>query len=263
VHQRWRQRVRGEGDATDAVFAFSYGWVITAWLLLLFGLITVFIVPRYIEIFDDYDTGLPWISRVTFEAAGTLGYVPLVLAAAVLAGLAGWSLRTVSRPRSDAGDRGGWWGWLLEGLPGIGGVFRDRSWASGFEATAEALRAGHDLPPALRIGAGAAVGRRTRARLEEAADRLRDGELPGDAAASAGWPRLARGLFRAGGVGPGLFDFLAVYHRGRWERWAAWAEALLLPAVVTVLAVLAGWITLSLFLPLVELIRSVNEWHIL
>ena len=266
VHRRALSKLRRQGSETEAVFGFSYGAVVLSIMLLLFGLVTYLIVPKYIEIFDDFGTTLPWLSRVTFTVTASLGIWPMVAGAAAVMLLVGWSMASMVQQREVQWKRLPLIDDLLSLLPLVGRVERDRALSSAFAAAGEALDAGWDLPDALRLAAEAATTRRMRSRLVGLSDRLEAGVSMSDALVRSGIPPLARGLLGAvdrGGDAAATFRFLASHHGERAHRLWRVACATVVPGIVVILAVLVGWMTLSLFLPLISLITEVNQWTVI
>ncbi|MEM7624052.1 MAG: type II secretion system F family protein [Planctomycetota bacterium] len=265
VHRRTLRRLRGEQGDTDEMLGWSYGAIVSTIALLLLGLITWLILPKYIEIFEDFDIAMPWQTQLTFSLGSSLAWALLPLSVLIVMVLAGSSLWSLGNRRKES--------WLeilgldsvLSRLPWIGRAWQDRAWASGYAAAADAVAAGYALPDALRLSSETLLTRRVRTRLLRLADRLDQGQGLSDATRAAGLPELSCGLLGAvesGGDAEQTFGFLSRYHGQRFSR--AWSvlRAAVLPGVVIVLALAVGWVVYSLFLPLIELIYSVTpEWE--
>ncbi len=256
-------RRRDAGEGLESRLATSYGLVVGTAMALLLALLGIIIVPKFHRIFQDFDTELPWLTRMVFTVSQVYS-LPLLLAAATMAaGLAGWSLRAIFRGPLDIGgvmsplvDP------LLWRLPVAGGVQRDRGLAQAWELTAEAMRAGLPLPEAVEQAATLRINAVLRSRLLQWSMAMRNGEPVDRAAAAAGLPGVDRGLIATAATTGDMINtlsFLARYHDQRFSRVAAVLAAAGMPLVVIVLALLVGTIVVAFFLPLTNLIQSVSH----
>lgn len=260
IHQRSLRRLRGENGDTDAMLGWSYGAVVSTLLLLLLGMITWLIFPKFVEIFDDFDTAMPWQTLLTFEIGRWLAWWLLPLSVALVMLLSGSALWSLGNRRRES--------WLdilgldtvLSRLPWIGRSWRDRAWASAYAAAADATAAGYALPEALRLASDTLLTRGVRAKVLGWADRLDQGQSLPDAARAVGLSDLSCGLMgaiAAGGDAQQTLGFLSRYHGQRFSRAWCVAKAVVLPGVVVGLALVVGWVVYSLFLPLIVVIYSV------
>lgn len=267
VHARTLQRLRRDSGDQDLMLGWSYGAVIGAFAMLVLGGVTVLILPKYIEIFDDFDTALPWATRITFAFGQNLGGYLLVGSIAAVMLIAGWSLWSINHSADETWSRLPGVERLLNLLPGIGGMLRDRSWTIAYAAVAEALTAGYALPEALRLTSESAVSPHVRGRLLRMAEAIEGGAGTCAAASAAHLPALSLGLLGAvddGADARQTFEFLSRYHGSRFRRWLSVLQAAVLPIMVILLSLVVGWLVYSLFVPLVELIYSVTpDWEVL
>ncbi len=264
----YRRNLSGLREASSTpVMGGAYGMVMCCFVLTVLGAMNLLIFPRFIDIFDDFGTALPWVTRVTFEWSVGVTYGLIVVAVVMVGLVAGRALRTIGRSEREepAGrrffDR---WAWRL---PWLGGVVRSRAWREAFQMTAEGLRAGRGLPDALRGAATAGGNAVAQRRLTHLAAAVERGEPVGAAAGAARLGRLERGILSSASLTPDLvraFEFLSRYHAGRFSRAVLLMRAAALPVVTLALAVVVGWIAVSLMMPLATLIESlVPAWEVM
>ncbi len=268
VHQRSLTRFRLDANEPAGGMGGGYGIVIAVFLLLLLGAVTTFILPKYVEIFDDFDIAMPWATQITFTIGRALGWWGWVAGIGLVMLLAGRALSSISQPR-----RGVDWSQIpgLDGMlwvvPGARRWIRDRSWAMAYTATADAVGVGYGMAESLRLASASAVTRRVRRQLVHMAQAIDDGGTLASAASLARLPSLSRGMLGAldqGGDAGHTLGFLSRYHASRSNAVLEVLKASVLPLVVITLAVLVGWLVYSLFLPLVHLMYSVMpEWEVL
>ncbi|MEM1108588.1 MAG: type II secretion system F family protein [Planctomycetota bacterium] len=267
VHQRTLKRLRSEGGENEAAIGWSYGISITAFVLFLLGGITVLIMPKFIEIFEDFETVLPWPTQVTFNLGRSLNWWLFGFAVVAILLIAGHALRSISRPAEGEWTRVPGAEMVLRLIPGVGRMLGDRSWAAAYATAGDALAAGYQLPESLRLAADTTASRRIHGKLTHMAEAIDYGGNLAAAASLAKLPPLARGLLGAldqGGDAKETLGFLSRYHDSRFSRLSSFLRASVMPAVVFVLAVVVGWIVYSLTLPIVILIFSVMpSWEVL
>ncbi len=259
IKQRRLCRRPGLGSGADPMVGLVYGVVVACFTLIMVSLINALIIPKFIEIFDDFGTEMPAMTVWTFETAVTLSWWPVFFSVALIAVIAGLSLRFIVRGcPQDPGDAG-WVDALVWRLPGLGGAVRSRSWAAAHKLTAEGLRAGCGLPTALREAGRAAPSRVVDRKLSRMADAIECSGDVGHAARQSGLYEFDRHLLAASslaGEPTETYDFLARYHASKFSRTAALLQASVLPVVTLLLSVVVGWVTLSLLSPLAKLIGS-------
>lgn len=223
-------------------------------------MLTVFVMPRFEQIFRDFDLRLPPITMHTLRAAGQLAPVVCILSGgAVVLWMIGLVWEAV-HPRSLRGamaigafDRVRWYApfWHAmqrdEGLAEVCAVMAD-----GLDA---GMPAGSTLAEASRLQVNAVL----RGRVEDWSARVEAGAALAVGAASAGLPRLVSSMLATAGGRDGarnVFRFLARYYRSRFSRAAMLIEAAMVPLMVFIFAIIVACVALSLFLPLVALIES-------
>jgi type II secretory pathway component PulF len=239
--------------------------------LLILGVVFVFacvyVMPKFQQIFEDFGTELPAVTRWAIWAAPRL-VIPLTAALALLAvGMLGRTAGTIFAPGWAAfnplrgvTDRLAW------RLPPFRAAVRPRATADACHVIADAMESGRPLAWAIDEAARVQTNVVLERRLLDWADRVRQGVDAADAARDAGLPELLAGTFRAagaagggGGGGPDMLRFLARYYEGRFSRAAALARAALLPAAAILTGIPVCLFVLSMFLPLTRLIDYLSE----
>ncbi|HUU81901.1 MAG TPA: type II secretion system F family protein [Phycisphaerae bacterium] len=233
---------------------------------LLLAWVMVFIVPKFEEIFLDFDTELPGITRsliavsewfVTGVPPGIVlvGMVLVFLVAVAIA--IGLAFREAGETMTQVVlDMGGW----------IPLLSRPVAFGKGMSVSLRVVRmglaAGMPLSDAAALAASVRVNRFVRRRWVAFARQIEQGVPASEAARSAGLGSMfawaCRSLERGNADPQVVLAHAADYHRALAFRWwralgrAAW------PAVTCLLGCMVGYSVLGLFLPLVTLINSVS-----
>jgi type II secretory pathway component PulF len=244
------------------MLGWNYGIVLVLFMSLALAGISVFIMPKFQEIFEDFGSVMPWQTILTFDLVGRAGAWLLPISIMVIVAVAGWALQQslhgiegARRPFTALFDR------LVWMTPVARTVARDRGLGDACRIMAEALKAGDTLESAAFEAGNLKTNLLLRRRLQRFADALRSGRPMRDAAEEARLPRLMVGMLataQAASDPVRVFDFLARYYANRFSRAATLARASVLPVTVLLMAVLTGWIVYSLMLPLVVLINVTN-----
>ena len=248
-----QSRLAGQREGANTTTIWGYPIAVGATVVAVVAGLTVLILPKFVEIFEDFGVQLPPITqrllRVGMWLAGG-GLWWLALAMVALIAVAVLLQFPVGRVL---------FGPILWYLPVIGGIERDRGLGDACHLIEEALDAGVPLPEALREAADLRTNPMLRRKLERWASRVEAGDDVGDAAAAARLPTLLVGMFSSGQASGSLREaagFLSRFYDERFSRLGALLQAAATPAVVLVLAVIVGWIVVGLFYPLVVLIEA-------
>ena len=232
--------------------------------------IMVRIVPMFKDIFVDFDTELPWITRSLISTCDWLwesglgnlllfGVLPLVLLGAVLscttALLRAWRtdepplfLRTI--------------GALRWSIPLTRHIDFGLGMARAIRTLSFRLRAGLEVDRAADLASTVSWTNHLRYRLGDFAAEVRGGVPPRVAANRAGLGDVftsALAMIERGEDAETALAHAAEYYRAVAFRWWRALAALSGPMVTLLIALLVGYIVLALFLPLVTLINSVAE----
>lgn len=235
--------------------------VMTATFVLTAG-IMVMIIPKFKEIFRDYDTQLPELTIAYINLSESLLFILLPLLA-LLAAVVGIMLYAWLRPRrlpeprlaEAAMDHLRWY------LPGYGRVEWARGMAVGIGAMRMGLRAGLDLSAAARLAAETDINVCLRDRFEQFAQQTAGGADPGKAAAASGLGSVA-GVALATGRRSGdmnlALQYASDYYAALFSRTWLILRRMAWPVTTVLLGVMVGFVVLAMFLPLIALINSAS-----
>jgi general secretion pathway protein F len=252
--------IRGVSDARSSVgLALWYPGLVLGLAYMLFVAMVFFVVPKFIEAFESLDLVLPaplrWLGHLRETEVYWWPVGPIVIA--VL--MASWI-----RSGTTAGLRGGSWGGLRL-FPWMGSLLSDFEAANFAELLALQLEHRVPYPSALVQAAEAAGAPRLVDGAGRVAEAIRNGATDATAVEAAGrgaFQPMLRCTLASGQMQGSLssaLHHLADLYRKR-ARYRAEQIAVFLPAILT-LAVGAGaaaFYAISLFLPLVEILRGLS-----
>ncbi|MDQ3440398.1 MAG: type II secretion system F family protein [Planctomycetota bacterium] len=232
------------------------------------SLISIFVMPKYEQIFNDFGLRLPPITVNTIRTAGQLAPVALIVSGVVVLAWVGGLIWEAAHPRSlrDALSIG-----LLDRVrwyaPFWHGMQRDEGLAEVCALMADALSAGMPAGRTLVAASRLRINAVLRGRAHDWAAHVDAGETLAAGAASAGLPKLVSSMLstaRGAAGAQGVFQFLARYYRSRFSRAALLVEAAVVPVTVLFFAAIVACVALSLFLPMVSLIENlVTPWGVM
>jgi type II secretory pathway component PulF len=247
-------------ESYGPMLGWNYGIVLILLMTLVLAGISVLIMPKFQEIFEDFDVAMPWQTQATFNVLGSVGLPLLPLAVTLIVAVAGWALYQTlhgstgtARPLRSLTDR------LIWLTPLAGTAARDRGLGDACRLMSEALTAGDTLESAAFEAGELKTNIVLKRRLQRFADALRMGRPLRDAAEDARLPKLMVGMLATGQAVSDpirVFDFLSRFYANRFSRAATLIRASVLPAVVILISIVVGWIVFSMFLPLIVLISD-------
>lgn len=221
-----------------------------------------FVMPKLAEIAQDFDTDLPWATRLMYldpnHAMMLMGGIGL-LALGLL--LAAFLLSFVLKRRTTGrmADRLiglAWW------LPPLSWAVRDRAMADLFAALSSSVRLGLPMHTAIRDAARVMRWGAYRRRVSRWARAVSEGVEPDRAAHAAGLPRFVVGalaLGRTGRLDAGLFEYLANHYANRFSRLSAMIRGALVPIAVLLIGSVVGFVCYAMFAPIVHVLEAVLE----
>lgn len=227
--------------------------VVAGSLVMLF--LTVFVVPRFAQIYADLGGELPLMTRLLLQLGSAIGGHPLASGAAVGAILIGaavaWRSGAV-RP------------WLTAQLwraPLIGERLRLMELAGLYRTLGLLLQAGVPVVPALQACGGLA-GPLSRQPLEEAARRVGAGARLSDSLESQGLGtsvslRMLRVGEHSGELGP-MLERAAMFYDEELARFTEWIGKVLNPALMLVMGVLVGGVVVLMYLPIFQVAEQIQ-----
>lgn len=237
-------------------------WRTAAYPLVVFGglaAVMVFlglvIVPRFRDIFKDFDTTLPALTQAVFRLAQWTPHLLGLLLVLVFGGPLIWLLMR----------RGGFDQTIIERfimpLPVIGPILKRNLLARWCDTARLAVAAGLDMPAAIEL-AGDAIGSTS---LQRDGARFIDALQAGQPLGSCGSGRIMPATIAAAiDLGATQHDLattlqsLSDMYQEQAEIRLGLAQVILSPVYLVLLSAALGVIVLALFLPLVKLIQSVG-----
>lgn len=231
--------------------AMIYPAMITAVAAVTVGVLLVYVIPVFAEVYAEMDKALPAATELTMAASEWLrgNFHLLVLVVAVLAFVA---RRAYAAPRArEVVD-----GWLLN-VPVLGGLVKKAGVVRFAHNMAALLGAGITALDSLSITAETLGNRAMEKAVLHTRDRLTEGEtLAGPLAASRVFPPLVCQLIAVGentGALDRMLRDVAEFYEEEVDRAVAQLVALMEPAIMAVLGVVLGGIVVSMYLPIFQM----------
>lgn len=217
--------------------------------------ITILILPKFEQIFQDHDESLPAVTRVTFDVLfwlvgrghpeqmipGVFWLLPVVML---------WYMSRQPWGRHVM-DR------VVDPLPFVGRLLRDRQLGEVCFIIAQGMRAGLPLHVAVREAGDLDLSPVMRKRIWRWANLLEEGHAPSQAALQARLPLLMVNMLagiETSVSGPATFDFLATYYANSCGRVMLVMQNVSGPLVVMAMGLMVGIFVYALIAPLVALI---------
>lgn len=251
------ERRVARSESIDSVLMLVYPAFVVPTLLATIGAMSIFVLPRFERIFDDFDAQLPTITVWFFRTAEPFG--PIVLGFAALLGIL--FILKIVRDLSDVGPLTlPGQHWLAWHVPIWRSSVRSRAYADAFALMADSLEAGQTLPVAFEHAETGASNRVFQQKLGMLRHAFMEGATPSQAKHIRQLPELAVNMISTGYSSnlPDVMRFLARHYRGRFSRFATFMRSTMMPAIVLILAGVVGVFVVAVFLPLVQLIESVT-----
>ncbi|MFV0443107.1 MAG: type II secretion system F family protein [Planctomycetaceae bacterium] len=250
------QRVNGSsGQSQQTVYLtgiLTYVWMVALLFAGIIGFCMYYIVPKYKAIFEDFDVELPEASLLLIEVSNLvvswwfLG-VPLILTALLATIFAGEVFRRGWRSLSL--------NWLTHWFPRLDtpDILRNLS---------RAVQTGTPLPPVLETLADHHHREHIRERLQRVLVEIERGHDPWDSLRQNRLLRtreveLLHASEVAGNLDWALRDVAERIDRDRSHRWQWWFEVLR-PWPILILALMAAFFAVGMFLPLIRLLNELS-----
>lgn len=226
--------------------------------------IMVAVVPKYQEIFKDFDTQLPAITRILIEVCAFLvssGLLALLLPIGLLMLPVVFYLSLRPRRVPEPVWTSRWADWIRWHIPGLHRLEFSRGLALVLQTLRMGVQAGMSFSQAAHTAAGLDMNMQLRPRVRRFADLLSSGK---DAPAAAREAQLGSAvqIALAAGARQNDYDaalrFAADYHAAVVSRLWILIGSLAVPVPTLIMGLIVGFVALALFLPLVALINSVS-----
>lgn len=219
----------------------------------------IFVMPKYEDIFLDFKIPLPAVTRALLDITRnewfqqSLSIVALIWLGQMLAGMLS------SRERRFFGN-------LLHGvyyyIPILHRQILDRGMAGLCETVAGAVAASWPLDRTLREAADMQDNALLHRRINKWADQITAGLSTSDAARKARLPDLISAMLAPARSADDLAQalvFLARHYQTRYDRARIILHAAYIPIVVTIMGICVGFVALSMFVPMVDLIQATSN----
>lgn len=243
------------GMRDKLVSAAIYPGILVLASLLVISFLTVFVVPRFADIYEGMGGDLPWLSSVLLRAGQAVGHHPWWVVGGIaisVAGLVGaWQSSSV-RARLSA--------WLWK-LPAVGSRLRLVELATLYRTLGMLLQAGVPMVPAMEAS-GELLGPSLRPALEDATRRVREGVRLSDClhAAELTTPvslRMLRVGEHTGELGA-MLERAATFYDEDLARFTEWVGKVVSPVLMLVMGVLIGGIVVLMYLPIFQVAEQIQ-----
>lgn len=237
------------------VSAAIYPAILIGASLLVITFLTVFVVPRFADIYEGMGGELPWLSGVLLSTGKAVGEHPWLvlggLVAAVGALVSSWRSPVV---RAAVSAR-------LWQMPVIGPRLRLIELAALYRTLGLLLQAGVAVVPALDASAEL-VGPSLRASLVQATRRVRDGMRLSDslhlhALTTPVSVRMMRVGEQTGELGP-MLERAATFYDEELARFTEWVGKVVSPVLMLIMGVLIGGIVVLMYLPIFQVAEQIQ-----
>jgi type IV pilus assembly protein PilC len=239
------------GFRSRLITSLIYPMVLVLVALIIVTYLATFALPQFAALYQQLNVPLPASTRLLLDIAVPLRSYFVVLSIALLVAVAGLFLWTRSDKGAMAIDR------LKPRLPGLGDIWIKAQIAQFVRTLSTLLGGGTPLVPALRTSASAIGSRLVASSVEHAADRVKEGQsLHVSLAETQLIPGLALEMIEVGeasGALAAMLTSVAEFYEEevdtRLQRTLTWIPIVIL----VVMAVVIGFVVISLYLPLFSL----------
>ena len=237
------------------VSAAIYPAILIGASLLVMTFLTIFVVPRFAEIYEGMGGELPFLSGLLLRMGSAVGEHPWLALGAVVALCAGvvvaWQAPSV---RAAASAR-------LWKTPVIGPRLRLIELASLYRTLGLLLQAGVAVVPALEASVEL-VGPSLRPSLLQAMKRVREGARLSDAMhrhqlSTPVSLRMMRVGEQTGELGP-MLERAATFYDEELARFTEWVGKVVSPALMLIMGVLIGGIVVLMYLPIFQVAEQIQ-----
>jgi general secretion pathway protein F len=237
------------------VGAAIYPAILIGASFLVITFLTVFVVPRFADIYEGMGGELPWLSGVLLSTGKAVGEHPwLVLGGivvAVMAAVSAWQSPVV---RAAVSAR-------LWQMPVIGPRLRLIDLAALYRTLGLLLQAGVAVVPALEASVEL-VGPSLRGQLVQATRRVREGARLSDSLHQCALTtpvsvRMMRVGEQSGELGP-MLERAATFYDEELGRFTDWVGKVVSPVLMLIMGVLIGGIVVLMYLPIFQVAEQIQ-----
>lgn len=248
-----RRRVALEKKTRQAL---TYPMFLLFTLAAILGVLFAFVMPRFVEMYADFDAQLPLATRILVNLVNNLYLIaPAILIILVPLGLLfhSWWTRGQGRLR---------WDQIKERVPVLGEVWTLQIYAQMGQSLSMMLASGTALVEALETTLQALENRVYRSRLEQTLEQVKAGtSLAESLKNNRVMPPTAIKLVEVGettGNLDGMLNEVALYYEELLESKIARVMALIEPVLMLLMGVLIGGIIIVMYLPIFHMAEVVR-----
>jgi general secretion pathway protein F len=237
------------------VTASIYPAILIGASLLVMAFLTVFVIPRFAQIYADLGGDLPFMSRLLLAFGQRVGDHPAVVGV-LAAGLAAGVISAWRLPGLRAALVARLWR-----LPHLGPRVRLMELAGFYRTLGMLLEAGVPMVPALETCAGI-VGAGLRPGLAAATRRVREGGRLSDSVEAEGLTtpvsvRMMRVGEHSGELGP-MLERAATFYDEELARFTEWVGKVLSPVLMLVMGLVIGAVVILMYLPIFQVAEQIQ-----
>lgn len=244
-----------DGLRSKLISAAIYPAILIGASTLVIAFLTVFVVPRFAEIYEDMGGDLPWMSALLLDVGRGVGAHPSVAVMGLLGIVAGvWAMWTSPAMRAAVSAQ-------LWRTPVIGPRLRLIELASLYRTLGLLLQAGVAVVPALEAS-GELVGPSLRSSLAQATLRVREGvrlseSLHQHDLSTPVSLRMVRVGEQTGELGA-MLERAATFYDEELARFTEWVGKVVSPVLMLIMGVLIGGIVVLMYLPIFQVAEQIQ-----
>ena len=231
--------------------ALIYPAILVLAVIVIVTYLVTYAMPQFAKLYQDLGVPLPDATRILLEVSVPLRSYFFVFAAVIVGGVVALYLWTRTLQGALAIDR------LKPKIPVLGDIWLKGEIAQFVRTLSTLLGGGTPLVSALQTSSAAIGSRLIATSIEQASDRVREGKTLSESLAETQLvPPLALEMIEVGeasGALPAMLTSVAEFYEEevstRLQRTLVWVT----PAILVVMAVVIGFILISLYLPLFSL----------
>lgn len=236
--------------------AMTYPLFLLLTLAIILAILFLFVMPRFVSIYADFDAQLPWPTRVLL---GMVNNLPLVLGGIAVLVSGGWlGIRYLKS--TETGRI--WLGTLKERLPVFGELHRAATVAQVSRTLSTLLAAGTPLVDAMHIAGHSLANAAQAQRFAQATQDVTEGQGLGDAMRQERlMPSTAVKLIEVGETSGNLEDMLdeaARYYEEVLQNRITRMTTLIEPAMMLLMGLVVGGIILAMYLPIFQMAEIIQ-----
>ncbi|GJM26760.1 MAG: pilus assembly protein PilC [Phycisphaerae bacterium] len=238
--------------------SISYPLMVMAIGVTVISIFFMMVVPPLKEIFEDFDTALPWLTQLLLTIGDHYTTILAICGGLLLATVLGWQLLRFTPGGRDFKDS------FILSLPVIGRVYSASLLARFMRSVSSAITSSVPLPESLRIGAASTGCRSLMRDARLLADVAEQGRSIYEASQST---RMVPPLFgycvqsaKARDALPQSLNSLAAAYEDRAVHSQSMIRVVLFPLMIVFVGLVMGVGAFASILPLISLIQSMSGW---